>query len=227
MIMAEQWLVALMLTAGSVGALHSLAPDHWVPFAALARARNWSQLRTARLAFLCGFGHVTVSALLGVLAVGLGQQAVESFGSTLAASAPLLLIGFGLAYLTWSLWRIFRGKLMHQADHLRGVPHDHGHGHAHHHGRGPTEWGLFLLFCADPCVALIPMIIAAAAGGWSAVVAVIVVYEIATIAAINILVWTAHAGASRVRFAWVDRFGDVLAGSMMIAVGAFVTFVGI
>ena len=33
---------ALALAAASVGALHSLAPDHWVPIAAVARARRCS-----------------------------------------------------------------------------------------------------------------------------------------------------------------------------------------
>lgn len=225
--MSNEWLIVLMLTAGGVGALHSLAPDHWVPFAALARARQWTPMRTARLAFLCAFGHVTVSALFGVLAVILGRETVEAFGSSMAANAPLLLIGFGIAYLTWSLWRIFRGKLMHQADHLQGVPHDHGHGHHHQHKPGLSEWGLFLLFCADPCIALIPMIVAASAAGWSAVLGVIVVYEIATIAAIVILVQLAHAGVRQVRFAWVDRYGDAIAGAMILSVGAFVTLVGI
>lgn len=225
--MMNHWLIALMITAGSVGALHSLAPDHWLPFAALARTRNWTPLRTARLALLCGFGHVTVSALFGVLAVWLGRETVETYGATMQSMAPMLLIGFGVAYMTWGLWRISRRRLLHQVEHLDGVPHDHGHGHHHHHRPGMTEWGLFLLFCADPCIALIPMIVAASAGGWSAVLAVIVVYELATILAINILVYTAHAGARQVRFAWVDRYGDVLAGAMILAVGAFVIVIGI
>lgn len=226
--MSGQYTLALMLTAATVGSLHSLAPDHWVPFAALARARGWTRARTTRLAFFCALGHVTVSAIFGILAVLLGREAVEVFGTTLVAGAPLLLVGFGLAYLVWALWRISRKKIMHHVDHLDGVPHDHGHGHQHRHGRHDlTAWGLFVLFCADPCIALIPMIIAASARGWTAVGAVVVVYEIATIAAIVTLVRLAHAGASRVRFAWVDRYGDAVAGALILIVGTLVTVLGI
>ena len=226
--MTDQYTLALMLTAGTVGALHSLAPDHWLPFAALARARGWTPGRTARLAFFCAVGHVTVSALFGILAVILGREAVEAFGTTVATAAPLLLIGFGVAYLTWALWRISRRKLLHEADHLTGSAHDHGHGHHHHHpGRGATEWSLFALFCADPCVALIPMIIAASAKGWGPVGAVIVVYEMATIAAIVILVRLAHAGARQLQFGWVDRYGDAVAGALIISLGTLVTVLGI
>lgn len=227
--MNDHWLVALMVAAATVGSLHTLAPDHWVPFAALARARDWSQLRTARLTFLCGFGHVTVSALLGILALFLGLEAVHAFGSSLEGMAPLLLIAFGFAYMIWGLWRSFRGRLLHHADHLEGRPHDHGHGHHHHHheGKGLTEWSLFLLFCADPCVAVIPLIMAASAGGWSAVGAVVLVYELATIATMLVLVAAAHAGATKVRVRWFDRYGDAVAGAVIVLFGALVTLLGI
>jgi len=41
---------ALAGTAAVVGALHSVAPDHWVPFMAVERARGWSAARTAGVA---------------------------------------------------------------------------------------------------------------------------------------------------------------------------------
>lgn len=226
--MNDSWLAALMLTAATVGALHSLGPDHWLPFAALARARNWTPMRTARLAMICGAGHVTVSAILGILAVMIGREAVEAFGTSLHDSAPYLLIGFGFVYLTLALWRISRRRLLHHVDHLEGVSHSHGlHHHHHDHGKGLTEWGLFVLFCCDPCIALIPMIVAAASGGWGAIGAVVLVYEIATIAAIVILVQTAHAGARRLRLAWIDRYGDAVAGAVIILLGTVVTLLGI
>lgn len=226
----NDWLIALMMTAGTVGALHSLGPDHWVPFAALARARRWTPLRTARLAAICGIGHVTVSALLGIGAVLAGREAVESFGTSLHDSAPLFLIAFGVLYLVVALWRLSRRELLHRADHLEGVRHDHGHGHHHHHhgsARDLTPVGLFLLFCADPCIALLPMIVAASSAGWGAIAAVIAVYEVATVAAIVVLVHAAHAGTRTIRMPWLDRYGDAVAGVLIITLGAVVTVLGI
>ena len=227
----DSWLVALMFTAATVGALHSLAPDHWVPFAALARVRGWTPLRTARLAFFCGLGHVSVSALLGIGTLFVGLEAAKALGSTLGGNASLLLMGFGLAYMVWGLWRNLRGRMLHEADHIEEVPHDHGHGHQHRHRhhekRGVTEWGLFFLFCADPCVALIPMILAASAGGWGAVAALIAVYEIATIGAMIVLVQTAHAGARAIRLPLLERWGDAIAGGLIVVLGALVTVLGI
>ena len=226
--MHDNWLLALMFTAATVGSLHTIAPDHWVPFAALARARSWSSFRTARLTFFCGLGHVTVSALLGIAALFIGLETVHAFGSTMEANASLLLIGFGLAYMTWGLWRSTRGKIMHHVDHVEGVPHDHGHGHHHRHsGNGLTAWSLFLLFCADPCVAVIPMIVAASTRGWGAVASVVIVYEVATIGTMIVFVLGARAGARAVRLPFVDRYGDALAGAVIVILGALVTFLGI
>ncbi|MGZ8831360.1 MAG: hypothetical protein ACXW2Q_13405, partial [Thermoanaerobaculia bacterium] len=78
---ASVW--ALVIAAASVGALHTIAPDHWMPFAALSRVRNWNLLRTARTTVLCGFGHVTVSAALGIAALFVGLEVVHALGSNL------------------------------------------------------------------------------------------------------------------------------------------------
>src|SRR6266508_6404214 len=136
----------LALTAVTIGSLHTAAPDHWVPFAILARARNWSARRTAGLTLLCGFGHVTVSALLGLIGLFFGVRLLESFGHRMGSFAPLLLIGFGVVYGLWGLRRAVPPRL-------------HGHSHAHYdHVHDPSRVSagtLFLLFSADPCVAVV------------------------------------------------------------------------
>jgi len=212
----------MLAAAAAVGSLHTMAPDHWMPFAALARARGWSPLRAARTTILCGFGHVTVSAALGVAAVFLGLGAVQMIGGRLASLATPLLMLFGLAYMLWGLRRSFRRDplgVMHA--------HDHHHAHGHHdHDHGLTEWSLFVLFSADPCVAVIPMIIAAAGAGWTAVIAVVLAYELATIATMVVLVAAAHAGARALHAPWLDRWGDAAAGALIVSVGAAMAVLG-
>jgi len=195
----------LPLAAATVGALHTLAPDHWMPFAALARARGWTASRALRTTIVCGLGHVTISAVLGIAALSLGLSLAELVGGKLAAIAPTLLMLFGTAYMLWGL-----------------RPHRH-----RHEKPGATEWSLFVLFSSDPCVALIPLIIAASSGGWPTVAAVIVAYEIGTIASMSLLVATAHAGARAIRAPFFDRFGDAVAGGLILTVGAMVRVLGI
>jgi len=209
---------ALAGAAVSIGSLHSLAPDHWVPFAALARAQGWSANRTARVTIFCGFGHVTVSALLGVLGLVFGRRVFELLGQRMEAVAGILLIGFGLAYAGWGLRRAVGGR-------VHGHPHRH-YDHVHDEGR-TTAWSLFLLFSADPCVAVIPLLFSAAPLGTAETVGVVLLYEAATIGTMVALVLPARAGAARLRLPFLDRWGDAVAGGVIVATGVVVGLLGI
>ncbi|HTO86713.1 MAG TPA: hypothetical protein VMR54_04180 [Thermoanaerobaculia bacterium] len=208
---------ALAAAAVTVGSLHTLAPDHWVPFAALARARGWSAGRTARITVACGFGHVTVSALLGFAGLFLGLEMVKALGQRMEAAAGVLLVGFGLVYGVWGLRRAAGRKL-------------HGHTHSHydhvHEDSGASAWTLFLLFSADPCVAVIPLLFAAAPLGAARTSGIVLLYEMATIGTMVALVLPARAGARVLRAAWLDRYGDATAGGVIAAVGLVVTGLG-
>jgi nickel/cobalt exporter len=214
---------AIVFAAATVGSLHTMAPDHWMPFAALARARRWSHLRAARTTILCGVGHVTVSAALGIVAVFIGVGAIQLIGGKLETIATWLLMLFGAVYLIWGIRRSMR------RDPLAVIhPHDHHHSHGQNdHDHGLTEWSLFLLFSADPCVAVIPMIIASAGAGWHTVIAVVAAYEIATIGTMVFLVTAAHAGARTLRAAWIDRYGDAVAGAVIVSVGTAMAVLGL
>jgi hypothetical protein len=209
---------ALALLAVTVGAFHSLAPDHWAPFAAVARARGWSAGETARVTVLCGLGHGTVSVLLALLGLLLGVELVERVGERLEGTAGLLLIGFGLAYGVWGL-RGAAGRRL------------HGHAHRHYdHVHDPsrvTAGSLFLLFSADPCVAVIPLLFAAAPLGPARALAVILLYEIAMLATMLALVLPARAAVRLVRARWLDRWADAAAGAWIALVGVAVTALGI
>ncbi|HEU0032574.1 MAG TPA: hypothetical protein VFQ53_18205 [Kofleriaceae bacterium] len=210
-------LIALAVAAASVGALHALAPDHWVPIAAVSRARGWSIARTRRVALVCGFGHVTVSALLGVIALVSGRAVVETFGAHTSTVAAVAMIGFGVAYALWGARHLIMTRL-------------HGHAHRHHdHVHDPssaTTWTLFAIYCADPCIAVVPIIFAAAPLSGLATIGIVVVYELATIATMVGLVVLARAGAGVLRGRWIERYGDSAAGGLIAVTGIAVAVLG-
>ena len=115
---------------------------------------------------------------------------IERFGRRMEAVAGVLLVGFGVAYAIWGLRRAAGRKL-------------HGHAHVHYdHVHDPgrmTAWTLFLLFSADPCVAVIPLLFAAAPLGAAPAAGIVLVYEVATLATMVALVLPARAGAARLR----------------------------
>ena len=90
-----------------------------------------------------------------------------------------------------------------------------------------TAWTLFLLFSADPCVAVIPLMFAATSIGWASTLVVVAAYEIATIGTMVLLVLPARAAMGSVGGAWADRWGDALAGAVVALVGIAVMGLGI
>ena len=222
--MSESLTGVLALAAIGVGSLHTIAPDHWVPFAALARAQDWSRAKTIRITAACGFGHVTVSVVLGALALFFGLEVLRVVGERMEAVAGLLLIAFGVAYAI--------SGLRHASAHLHG--HFHGHSHGHHHAHYDhdhdahrmTPWALFLLFSADPCVAVMPILFAAAPLGIGRTAIVVSAYELATIATMVLLVVPASAAARRIGGRWLTHYGDAFAGGVIASVGLIVAVLG-
>lgn len=216
--MSSPLLSTLAIAAASVGVLHTLAPDHWLPIAAVSRARSWNQARTARVALLCGFGHVTVSAILGLVALFSGTAIVDAIGTRSASLAGFVLVGFGIAYAVWGARHFIMRKL-------------HGHSHGHfdhvHDPSKKTTLALFLIYCADPCVAVIPIIFASASLSIAATVAIVIVYEAATIATMVGLTVAARAGASVLHGQWIERYGDSAAGAVIAVTGVSVAIIGI
>jgi hypothetical protein len=214
---SQPYFSTLALAAAAIGSLHTAAPDHWVPFAALSRARRWSARRTAAVTLGCGFGHVTVSAIFGLAGLFFGVRLLRALGEKLGAVAPLLLVAFGVVYGLLGLRRALAPRL-------------HGHAHAHYdHVHDPSHasaWTLFLLFSADPCIAVAPLIVAAAPLGVSRAIAVVLVYEAATLGTMLAFVLPARAGVRVLRAPWIDRWGDAAAGGVIAGVGLLVAGLG-
>ena len=215
--MSQSLFATLLVAAASIAAVHALAPDHWLPFAAVARARGWSARRTAQVVLACGFGHVTISVLLGLLGLVLGVGLLEAVGRTMEAWAGVLLVAFGIVYAAWGVRRAV-GRRHHGHAHAR-------YDHVHDAGR-VTAGSLFLIYLTDPCVAAIPLLFAAAPLGVARTAAVIGLYEATTLLTMVALVLPARAGAVLWRAGWLDRWGDAVAGGCVATVGVAVAVLG-
>lgn len=215
--MGTEVFFSIAIAAVTFASVHALAPDHWMPLAALARAQQWTERRTARIAAACGFAHVTVSVIVGLIGLALGVRIFDRFGAELESIAGFVVIGFGVLYALWGLG--------HARAHLHGHHHHH-YDHIHDVHR-VSPWMVFLLFAADPCLAIFPLMFAALPLGWGAVGAVILLYELATIATIVLLVLPARAAATAVvKGRFVHHWGDALAGAFIVFVGVAVALLG-
>jgi hypothetical protein len=215
--MPDHLLLPLAVAAVTLASVHALAPDHWAPLAALARVQGWSAMRTARVTAACGFAHVTVSVVLGLIGLAFGIRIFDRFGAQLESFAGFILIVFGVVYGVWGL--------RHAAAHLHG--HHHHHYDHVHEPRRMTPLTVFLVYAADPCLAIFPLMFAAAPLGWASVALIVVLYETATIVTMMALALPARSAANTfVRGQWMHRYGDALAGAFIVAVGVTVAFLG-
>ena len=111
-------LFLLVLGAASVGVVHSVLPDHWVPLAVVARTQKWSILRLARTSFLAATGHVLTSLVLGAVVGLVGLQFQKQIETQQGHIVGGVLVLTGVGFLVWGLT---------------------GHGHPHEHGTNSEE----------------------------------------------------------------------------------------
>ena len=239
MLMPSDATVSLLLgTAAAVASFHTLiGVDHSIPFIVLGRARGWALRRTLAVTGVCGLVHVASSALIGSVGVllGVALDQLTWLETTRGLVAAWLMIGLGLTYAAWAIWRGLRGRThTHLHAHADGIVHSHPHHHQAEHlhphgvGRGVTPWALFLIFAFGPCEALIPlMMVPAVERSWFLLAGVVGVFGLFTIGAMLAAVTLGYLGLSRVRLGAFERRIDVLAGLAIAASGGGVLLLGI
>jgi ABC-type nickel/cobalt efflux system permease component RcnA len=146
----------LVAAVATVGVLHTIVPDHWVPITLIARQRGWSKSETARAALQAGIGHVLSTLLIALVVWLAGVAFAQRFGHIVDTVSSLALIAFG-GWFAISAWRDLRMHGGHRHGHSHDFPdetqfteHDHGHhehghdyGHGHEHETAPEDDPLY------------------------------------------------------------------------------------
>lgn len=222
--------ILLLGTAATIGFVHTLiGPDHYLPFVAMSKARNWTVRKTLWITSLCGVGHVAGSVILGMIgiAAGITLKHLEIFESARGEIASWLLMAFGLAYGAWGVVNVVRRR-PHKHHHLHadGTEHEHTHAHLHDHShphddkKNITPWVLFTIFVLGPCEPLIPLLMfPAAAESWMVVAAVAVVFSVVTITTMTVIVALSFYGVRLVRLERLGRYSHVVAGAVVFLCG--------
>lgn len=232
----------LLVTAGSLGFMHTLfGPDHYLPFIVIAKAKKWSPWKTARVTFLCGLGHVGSSVVIGAVGIIFGVallklQVVEAFRGNIAG---WLLFGFGLAYFVWGLRKSWKNH-PHKHPHLHedeGI-HEHVHTHVIQHAHihiekeedtaNLTPWVLFIIFVFGPCEVLIPLVMyPVAQASFGAMMLVVGTFSLATITTMLTIVTLGTYGIKAVRFPFLERNSEAVAGFSIMLCGMAIQFLGL
>ncbi len=232
--MTETGLFLLLGTALATAVFHTLIPDHWLPFVLIGRARRWSSRTTAAVSGFSALLHTGLSAILGVLALWIGRGAVLAVGERLERASGVLLVVFGLAYALWA-WRKgghFHpgGALFHRGEEgpdCDGNEGDHQPEHLHYHAdrelirgaAGRSGFFLAVIVGLNPCVLILPLMLAAAKHGAAAVAAITLVYAATTISIMVGLSVAGAAGFRRFDPPGVARYMEAASGLLIAVVG--------
>lgn len=216
--MTEFWI--LLGTAATLGFVHTvLGPDHYVPFIAIAKARNWSNRRALGITLVCGIGHVLSSALIGAVGLLIGTQVLklEALESLRGSIAGWLLFGFGLAYMIWGIRRAIKKVAPSPVE----IDKDNSK-------TSITPWVLFIIFVFGPCEPLIPILMyPAVTASVTGLIAVTVTFCLFTVGTMLVLVYAAVKGLSLVPRFHLVRYAHALAGFVILTCGAGMSFLGL
>jgi nickel/cobalt transporter (NicO) family protein len=236
-------IILLCGTAAAIAFVHTLlGPDHYLPFVAMAKSRQWSAARAVRMTLLCGSGHIVGSVVLGFVGILASIQLgalewVEMLRGELAAWA---LVALGLVYMAWGLRRAYRDT-PHTHWHSHGGQrhshvHSHGAEHAHIHSAENTDsgrrsiagWAVFIVFVLGPCEPLIPLLMFPAANeSLFGVAAVTAVFALVTLATMSVAVYVAVWGLGSVRWSGAERYSEAIAGGTITLCGLSIAVLGV
>lgn len=211
---ASLW--ALVTAAVSVAFLHSLAPDHWLPFTALAKSSRWKMQKLAWITTLAGIGHVASSLLLGVIGLWAGMAIHRLAGADAwrGRVGIWLLIGFGVAYAVWG---------------LKHAQHHHPHISLDETMRAYAVrrmWMLFAILVFGPCEPLIPLMFVASEHGLPTVWAVSAAFSVVTVGMVVGQSCLSYAGVRLIEAPWMERYAHAVTGFVIVLTALIVMVTG-
>lgn len=248
-------LLLLLGAAATVAILHSILPDHWVPLAVVARTQRWNLLRVSRVSALASVGHVVASLILGGIVAIIGLQFQRQLDTQQGHIIGGILFLTGLGFLLWgfiggghghghsgeghthnheALTTHNHNKEPHDHEHREEHTHDHSSQHVYATTRPANQQTLAgklaaiavpFGVAASPDLTILPVALAASAIGGGAVVGVLGVFAVLTIATFIGLTVLATLAGYQVKGAWLENNANTITSLVLIAIGV-VAFVG-
>lgn len=206
----------LLISTASIAFVHALAPDHWMPFAAIGRTQKWPKAKLLWVTFISGIGHVGVSIIFSIIGILLGFSLTKIKGveGHRGEVALWLLIGFGLAYM---IWGIKKAK-------------EHTHEHLDEKAlkaKTVAVWTMFAIIVLGPCEPLIPLVFLGYNYGSLGIVLVSAVFSVITIAMMLAQSLLALKGIELIKHDLVEKYSHAFAGFVIALTGIFVMAIGI
>ncbi|MEW6455355.1 MAG: hypothetical protein AB1410_01395 [Acidobacteriota bacterium] len=202
---------ALILSCVSIAIVHSLAPDHWIPFSVLARSQNWKSNKLFLIVFISGVAHILSSLILGLIGLvfGVALERLSLIETKKSLIAGWLIIGFGIAYAIWGLKKVKEKHFDLTKNQIL------------------TFWSLFLIFIFGPCEPLIPLMFLSYSYGIKGIITISILFSFFTISMMEILTFLSLRGIKLIPVQRIERWSHVSAGIIIIIIGIGIVFLRI
>jgi sulfite exporter TauE/SafE len=215
----------LISTAALIAFIHTLiGPDHYLIFAALGKARDWSMAETLKYTSICSIGHILSSVIIGFIGIFFGIELaklvnLEEFRGLLSG---WVLLFFGLIYFVWGLRKIRIHK------NKNNLSDKHSYINSQKKAFNITPWALFIVFVLGPCEALIPLFMyPAIETNMMLVFQVALVFGIVTLLTMLLSVFLLMKGLNIFKFNSFEKYSHVIAGASIMLCALAINITGL
>ncbi len=206
---------ALIVTAFVTAFLHTVIPDHWLPFVIIGKDQNWGLKKTVMLSAFSSAIHVVFSVGLGAMAFLAGKSAAQSLGEKMEPLLSIFLIVFGLGYIFWD-WKWghhchhHHGKEGYEGDdHLRWAP-------VKSQATGIT---IAIVLGISPCVILVPLLTVSVDQSFFTTFMVATGFSLSTIITMVVMTALGYKGIEKLHFTFMEKYGGLITGLILILMG--------
>lgn len=227
-------LITLMLSTIAISCLHTATgPDHYLPFIVLSRSQKWTITKTIFITIICGLGHILSSVGVGLIGVVLGWQLsnLSWFEAHRGNIAAWCLLGFGVAYLLYGLWRARKNKLHKHFDIMNEdvyvYEHSHGDVVASKNRVKVTPLVLFAIFVMGPTEPLLPLLFySGAQRSYLEIIIIIIVFSLCTVLTMLTMVLLGIYGYSFYDTEKLEKYVHAIGGLVITVCGVGMLFLG-
>ncbi len=195
-------------TIGLIGATffialtHAIMPNHWIPFALIGKGQKWSLMKTIFITAIAGLGHSITTTILGFIIAILGFH-ITKYAETIAEPlAGIILIVLGIAF-------VIVGRLRHGT---------HNHNHSKFSDK-TIAISLFAMMSSSPCVAALPLFLAASTFSWSTLVLLSIILSATTVSGMLVLATLAYTGVKKINLCSIEEYEKEIIGGILTLIG--------
>lgn len=189
--------MVILLSALTIGFIHSLSPAHWLPIVLLGKARRWRPEVVAASSIVTGLAHIAVTAAITLVAVLAGEKILGGDFEKIETYSGWGLLAFGAIYAGLAYWNHYTC---------------HGHGHHGPEPKGKRAIGFLVAVGLAPCVAILPLLIAAWVKGLGGFVASTLAFSAGVFAALVFSTYVVSRGVLKLDHPFLEHYGDVVTG---------------